>query len=42
MNHLCVLKHYKDTLMDVSIEDVMAEFISNIESRVNTFGNVKK
>ena len=42
MNHFCVLKYHKDMLIDVSIEEVMSEIISNIESQMIMFRNINK
>ena len=41
-NHLSVLKHYTDELMEIDLEDVMAEFVAANDARLNTFGYVKR
>ena len=40
-NHLCILKHYADELMEMELEDVMAEFVAGNDARLHTFGYVK-
>ena len=42
MNHLCVLKHHKDLLIEIDVKEVMTEFINNVDGRVNTFGKFDK
>ena len=41
-NHLSVLKHYPDELMDIDLEDVMAEFVAGNDARLHIFGYVKR
>ena len=42
MNHLCILKHWKDLLIEIDMKEVMTGFMNNVDDRVNTFGNFDK
>ena len=41
-NHLSVLKHYTDELIEIDLGDVMADFVAANDTRLNTFGYVKR
>ena len=42
MNHLCFLKHCKELLIEVKIEDIIIDFITNRDRRFSTFSKVSK
>ena len=41
-NHLSVLKHHPDELMDIDLKDVMTEFVFANGARLHTVGYVKR
>ena len=42
LNHLCMIKHYKEILKELNLEDLMREFASRNDRRKNHFSRIAR